>query len=160
MKNLTIEIKWALIFVVMGLLWMLMEKLTGLHDVNIEQHSIYTNLIAIPSVLIYVLALLDKRKNFYCGAMTYIQGFVSGLIITAIVTILTPLTQYITSTFISPDYFSNMVTYSVENDLMPREAAEEYFNLKNYIIQSTMFVPVVGIVTSAIVALFVKKKEK
>jgi hypothetical protein len=40
MKTLKIEIKWALIFVAMQLSWMLMEKLTGLHDTHIEKHAV------------------------------------------------------------------------------------------------------------------------
>lgn len=160
MKNVKIEIKWALIFVAMQLLWMTIEKLTGLHDEHIDQHAIYTNLIAIPSIIIYVLALLDKRKNYYNGVMNYKEGFISGLFITLIVTILSPVVQYITSTFISPDYFANAIEYTVSEDKMTREAAEEYFNLKSYVTQVLIGTPIMGIVTTAIVALFTKKKVK
>lgn len=103
MNTYRIEIKWALIFVAMMLLWMVMERLAGFHDTHIDKHAIVTNLIAIPAIAIYVLALLDKRKNFYGGYMSYKQGFISGLIITLIVTLFTPLIQFVTSTIISPD---------------------------------------------------------
>ncbi len=159
MKKFTIEIKCAILFVIMMLLWMLMEKLTGLHDVNIEKHPIVTNLIAIPAILMYVFALLDKRKNYYGGYMSYLQGFTSGVIITVIITLITPLTQYITSTLISPDYFSNMIEYSVEKGLMNREDAVNYFNLSNYMIMSTWGAFVMGLITTAIIAIFTKKKE-
>jgi len=88
----------------MTLIWMLLEKLAGLHDEHIDKHPIYTNFIAIPAIAIYVFSLLDKRKKFYKGAMTYKQGFISGLVITAIVTVLSPLSQYITPTIITPEY--------------------------------------------------------
>lgn len=158
MKKIKIEIKWAIIFVVMMLLWMLLERLFGLHDKYIDKHMTYTNLVAIPAILIYVFALLDKRKNFYAGSMSYLQGLVSGLIITLIVTIFAPLTQYITSTFITPDYFSNAIDYTVENGLMSQEDAENYFNLNSYIKQSVIGAPIMGIVTTAIVAIFTRKK--
>ena len=90
MKKIKIEIKWAIIFTIMVLVWMFMEKLTGLHSDHIDKHPIYTNFIFIPTIVIYVLALLDKRKNDYNGIMTYKQGFISGLTITLIVTILSP----------------------------------------------------------------------
>lgn len=160
MKKVKIEIKWALIFVAMQLLWMTLEKLTGLHDEHIDQHAIYTNLIAIPSIIIYVLALLDKRKNYYNGVMNYKEGFISGLFITLIVTILSPVVQYITSTFISPDYFANATEYAVSNDMMTQDAAEEYFNLRSYVTQVLIATPIMGIITTAIVALFTKKKQK
>tara|TARA_R100001143_G_C3360653_1_gene135260 strand:+ start:10527 stop:11003 length:477 start_codon:yes stop_codon:yes gene_type:complete len=158
MKKYRIEIKWALIFVGMMLLWMLMERLLGFHDAHIDKHAIVTNLIAIPAIAIYVFALLDKRKNFYDGFMSYKQGFISGLIITLIVTLFTPLIQYITSTVITPDYFSNIIEYTVNEGMMEREDAEAYFNLKSYMIQATIGAPIMGLLTTAVVAFFTKKK--
>jgi len=158
MKKIKIEIKWAIIFVVMMLLWMVLEKLFGLHDKHIDKHMIYTNLVAIPAILIYVFALLDKRKNFYGGSMSYIQGLVAGLIITLIITIFTPLSQYITISFISPEYFPNMIDYSTEKGLMSQEDAVSYFSLNNYIKQSIIGGAIMGIITSSIVAIFTRKK--
>jgi len=159
MKNLKIEIKWAIIFAVMQLLWMLLERLTGLHSVHIDKHAIITNFIVIPAIAIYVFALLDKRKNFYQGIMTYKQGFVSGLIITLFVTVFSILTQYITSTIISPDYFPNVIKYAVSEGQMTQEAAENMFNLKSYIIQAPIGAFIMGLLTAAIVAIFTRKKS-
>ncbi len=159
MKKFKVEIKWALIFVMMMLIWMVMEKITGLHDEHLDKHAIFTNLVAIPAVAIYVLALLDKRKTDYDGYMTYKQGFISGIIITVIVTILSPLTQYLTTSIISSDYFANMIEYVVEEGTMTREAAENYFNTKSYIVQNLIATPVMGLLTTAIVAFFTKKSK-
>ena len=159
MNKIKIELKWAVIFVIIMLLWMALEMLAGLHDTNIDKHHIFTNFVAIPAIAVYVFALLDKRRNFYNGIMSYKQGFVSGLIITLIVTILSPLTQYITSTIISPDYFKNIIEYSVKENKMTREEAENYFNLSSYMIQTIIFTPVMGILTSAIVAIFTRSKK-
>jgi hypothetical protein len=159
-KKYSIEIQWAVIFVLMMLVWMVLERWFGLHDTYIDKHMIYTNFVAIPAIAVYVLALLDKKKNFFGGQMTYKQGFISGLVITIVVTILSPLTQYITSEFISPNYFANVISYSINNGKMTLIEAEAYFNLKNYIFQTLMFTPVMGIVTTAIVAFFTKSKNK
>src|SRR3546814_16706793 len=105
MKNIKIEIKWAIIFLIVTFVWMFMEKLIGLHDQYIKQHEIITNLFAIPAIAIYAFALLNKRKKFYNGVMTYKQGFMSGLIITIIFTVLEPIKQYIVSVFISTGHF-------------------------------------------------------
>lgn len=158
MKNIKIEIKWAIIFTLMMLLWMLLERLAGLHDKNIEYHAIVTNFVAIPAIAIYVLALLDKRKNYFNGKMTYKQGFLTGLIMTLFVTALSPLSQILTVTVITPDYFSNMIEYSVEQGKMTQEAAETTFNLNSYLLLTVIFTPVMGIVTTAIVAIFTRKK--
>ena len=157
MKNLKIEIKWAIIFALMTLLWMVLEKAVGLHDVHIDKHMTYTNFFAIPAIAVYVFALLEKRKNHYHGKMTYMQGFICGLIITLFVTILSPLTQYITSTFITPDYFQNAIETGVSTGKTTQEAGEAYFNLENYIIQGLIGAPVMGMITTAIVAIFTRK---
>lgn len=160
MKKYKIEIKWAAIFLLMQLAWMLIEKFLGFHDKHIDQHAIFTNFIAVPAIVIYVLALLDKRKNYYSGVMNYKQGFMAGLIITIIVTIFSPVTQYITSTFITPEYFPNIIRHTVDQKLMTQEAAESFFNLKSYILQGLVGALVMGIITSAIVAFFTKGKGK
>jgi hypothetical protein len=158
MKNIKLELKWAIIFVIMQLIWMLLEKASGLYTLRIHKHAVYSNFIAIPAIAVYVFALLDKRNNFYGGAMTYLQGFIFGLMITVFVTLLTPVTQYLVAVGIAPEFFPNMIEYSVGNGSMTQDAAEKYFNLKNFIVQSMMFTPVMGIVTTALVAIFVKRK--
>jgi hypothetical protein len=157
MKKYTTEVKWALIFVGMTLIWMFLERITGLHSTNIDKHPVFTNFIAIPAIAIYVFALTEKRKTFYNGTMTYKQGFNSGLIITLIVTAVSPLTQIITSMIITPDFFQNAIEFAVSSGKMNREAAEEYFNLNSYIVQGLIGAPIMGIVTTAIVAIFTRK---
>jgi len=159
MKTYSIEIKWALLFTVMSLTWMTLEKLSGLHDKYIEYHPIYTNFIAIPAITIYVLALLDKKKNFYHGSMTYREGFITGILITLIVTALSPVSQIITSTVITPDYFQNAIDYAVKHQKSTQAEAEAFFNLKNYLIQGLIGAPIMGLMTTAIVAFFVKSKS-
>ena len=98
------EIKWAIIFAIVMLMWITLEKLTGLHNEHIDKHPIYTNFVSIPAIAVYVFALLNKRKTDYNGIMSYKQGVIAGIIITIFVTIFTPLTQLITSTIITPEY--------------------------------------------------------
>lgn len=161
MKTRTIEIKWAIIFSVVGLLWMLLEKLTGLHSTHIDKHMYLTNLFAIPAIIMMVLALKDKKRNFYKGQMSYKQGFVSGLIISVFIALLSPLTQWITSTIITPEYFPNVIAYSVETGYHKSVAeAEAYFNLKNYIIQSSIGALIMGIITTAVIMVFLQTKSK
>jgi hypothetical protein len=159
MKNIKIEIKWAIFFLIVTFAWMFMEKLVGLHDQYIKQHEIITNLFAIPAIAVYAFALLNKKKAFYKGIMTYKQGFISGFIITIILTILAPLTQYIVSVFITPDYFDHVIKYVVENRKMTLSDAQEYFNLKSYMIQNTVGTAAMGIITTAVVALFCRTRN-
>lgn len=159
MKNIGIEIKWALVFMAMSLAWMLMEKVAGLHDTHIDKHAMYTNFIALPAILVYVFALLDKRDNFYQGYITYRQAFVCGLIITAIVTLLSPLTQYITTVAITPGYFPNAIRYAVAEGAMTQQEAEDFFSLRHYIVQGLIGAPLMGLMTTAVVAVFIRRSK-
>ncbi|MBM1105047.1 DUF4199 domain-containing protein [Aurantibacter crassamenti] len=160
MKNFKIEVKWAVRFSFALLLWMFFEKSIGLHDELIAKHAIYTNLFGIIAIIIYVFALKDKKQYFYNGTMNWKQGFISGIVISVFVAILSPITQYIISTYITPDYFNNVIDFVVENEKMTRENAEGYFNLKSYMLQSAFGSLAMGVVTSAAVAFFVKSNNR
>ncbi|TQD36994.1 DUF4199 domain-containing protein [Haloflavibacter putidus] len=161
MKNIKIEIKWAIIFSIVGLLWMLLEKLSGLHSTYIDYHLYLTNLFAIPAIIMMVMALKDKKKNFYNGKMNYKQGLVSGIILSIIIALLSPLTQWITSYVITPEYFPNVIKRSVELGYYSNtEEAQANFNYKNYAIQSAVGALIMGVVTTAIAMIFIRTKSK
>lgn len=160
MKNLSIEIKWALIFSAVTLLWMSGEKLVGLHDKYIDYHLYLTNLFAIPAITMMVLALKEKKKKVYAGQITYVQGLICGIIISAIIALLSPLTQWITSYIITPGYFPNVIKRSVElGYYKTTEEAAANFNYTNYAIQSTIGALFMGIATTAVAMIFIRSKK-
>lgn len=160
MKNLKVEFKWAVIFSIVGLLWMVLEKLTGLHDKYLDYQYYLTNLFAIPAIWMMVLALKDKKKNFYDGNMSYKQGLISGIILSIIIALLSPLTQWITTYVITPTYFPNVIKRTVELGMYKTtEEAAAFFNYKNYAIQGMFGALVMGIVTTAIAMIFIRTKN-
>jgi hypothetical protein len=161
MRSIKVEIKWAIIFSVVGLLWMVLEKISGLHGKYIDYHIYLTNLFAIPAIFVMVQALKDKKKSFYGGQMNYKQGLLSGIILSAIIALLSPLTQWITSFVITPEYFPNVIKRSVELNYYKTEAeAEANFNYKNYAVQGAIGALGMGIVTTAIAMIFIRTKTK
>ena len=159
MKSFLIEIKWAFLFILSILIWMVLERLFGLHDEHIYLHQYITMLYSIVAISVYFLALRNKRENYYNGKITYLQSFISGLIITGIITLFTPITQWIILEIITPDFFENMIQYSFDKGMYEsKAAAESYFNYKNYVIQSVIGALILGVVTTAIVSIFIKKK--
>ena len=54
--------------------------------------------------------------------------------------------------------FPNIIEYSVTNELMTIGAANEYFNITNYMMQSAIGLLVGGLVLSAIAALILRRK--
>ena len=159
MKNLKIEIKWALIFSVVSLLWMLLEKLFGLHGRNIDYHLYLTNLFYLPAIWVLVLALKDKKQSFHSGTMSYGQGLVCGIVLSIFIALLAPLVQWVISYVISPEYFPNVIKRSVELGYFKTAAeAEANFNYENYAINSAVFIFIFGLVTSAIAMIFIRSK--
>jgi hypothetical protein len=159
MKNIKIEIKWAVIFSLMTLLWMVLERISGLHGKYIDYHLYLTNLFAIPAILVMVLALKAKKKNFYNGRITYKQGLISGIILSVIIALISPLTQWITSYVITPEYFPNVIKRSVELGYYTTTAeAEANFNYQNYAIQGLFGALIMGIVTTGIAMIFIRTK--
>lgn len=159
-KQFGIEIKWGIIFSVMTLIWMVLEKSVGLHDQYIDKQMIYTNLIAIPVIILYFMALSEQKKKFYHGRMDFKEGLKAGLVMTLVIAILSPLIQYITTMYITPMYFTNMIKYSVGKKMLTLDQAQQYFSLNNYLKQSAYGALVMGVLTSAIVAAFLKSKVK
>jgi hypothetical protein len=159
MKKYATEIKWGLIFCAAALGWMVFEKAMGWHGPKIEQHPYMTNIFAVVAITVYVFALREKRQQLG-GQMTWKQGFMSGLIISIVVALFSPLTQWITHALISPAYFPNAIAYSVDVGYYDSpEAAAEYFNLQSYMMQGGIGAIIMGVVTSAIVALFLRRNS-
>lgn len=161
MKNLKVELKWALIFMVTLLAWMLLERIAGLHDRYIEQQQYLTMLFIVPAVYVYFVALRDKKRVTYGGRMTYWQGFKSGVIISVIIAACSPLTQWLVSYVVTPSYFANVIDYSVKTGYYKTvEEAQAYFNYRNYAIQSVVWALAMGVATTAVVAALVSRKGR
>lgn len=160
MSTIKIEIKWAILFSIMGLVWMLLEKLSGLHSRYIDYHLYLTNLFAIPAIWFMVLALKDKKTIFFFGKITYTEGVKSGIILSLMIALLSPLTQWITSYIISPEYFPNVIKRSVEIGYFKTTAeAEANFNYPNYAIQGTIASFLMGMITTIIAMIFIRTKN-
>lgn len=143
----------------MSMLWISLERLTGLHDDYIESHPVFTNLYAIPAIIVYVLALRDKKYNFFRGNITYKQIFISGLILSFMIGLLAPLGTFVSVEYLSPSYFSNAIEMSVNSEMMTQKEANDYFNTSYYMLQSLISAPIMGIITTLVVGIFLRSKS-
>jgi hypothetical protein len=161
MKNLRTEIKWSIVFSLVVLLWMALEKLSGLHGKYIDYQLYLTNLFLIPAIILFVLALKEKRKYSFAGEMSYKQGFITGAVMTIFIALLSPLTQWITSFVITPEYFPNVIKRSVELGYFSSTAeAEANFNYKNYAVQGAIGHFILGLIFTVIIMLFLRSKKE
>lgn len=160
MKNFSIEIKWALRFTLLILAWAIGEKAVGLHDKYIADYLAYSMLFAIPAILFYYLAIAEKKKYFYNNSMTWKQGFITGLIISAIIAVFNPFAQLVIYKSITPHFFENVIKYKTTHTKMTLKTAQEFFNLKSYMLQSIFSALSYGVTTGAIVSLFLRNKKE
>ena len=159
LQNLKLEIQWAAIFSISSLLWFIIEKLSGLHDKQVDQQMTIAYFFSIPAILIYYFAIKNKKKTVFKGTMTWRQGVVSGVFISAFVAVFSIVVNYICFEFISPNYFTNISNHFVAIKSMSVSDAQSYFTLENYIIEGVFGALSTGVVTSAIVAFFLQTKE-
>lgn len=152
-----IEVKWGIVFTLAMLVWMLLERFSGLHSTHIAYHPLLTNIFAIVAIAIYVLALREKREQHFAGKMNWTQGFVTGLYLTMVIAILSPFAQVLIHFVITPEFFTNAATHAVEAGAMSVEEAVAYFNFRSYVVQAFIGAIILGIVTSAVVATFVRR---
>jgi len=153
------EALWGVLFIIVLLLWMYFEKAMGWHDVNIDKQAVYTNIFAFVAVLVYFIALYHIRKAKYGGTAGFRELFISGIVITLVAAVLSPLAQYLVLAVISPEFLNNSIIYAVKSGNSTPEEAKKYFNLNSFILMAAPFALVTGVITAAFVAFFLKNSK-
>lgn len=159
MKNFIIEIKWSLIIGILGLIWIFVEKHFGYHNDKVGYYQLFSILFFPIMALGYVLCLREKKQKYYNGNMSWTHGFISGIFLSAFLTILAPFGQFITHNFISPDMSANAIELATSKNTMTLEQATTYYNLNSFMMQSVFSTLSTGIVTGAVVAYFLRTKK-
>lgn len=158
LQSFKIEIKWAILYTIASLLWMVFESKMGWHDSKIGLQPLY-NLLFVPiSAFIIGLALFDKKRNFFKNSMNWKQGFTSGIILAVLITVLHPSVLYITHTYISPDFFQNAIK-AVVSETYTLEQAKAQYNLNTAISNSVFEKLSFGVVIAAIISYFIQSKN-
>jgi hypothetical protein len=158
MKKFSIEFKWALITILIFLAWMTLEKELGFHDEKIKWEPLFNILYVLPLFLLYFLALLDKKTNYYKGNMNWKQGIIAAIVISFIMVLFSPISQFILHEFISPNFLNNTIKYTVAAKKLSLEGAKEYTTLSSSIWKNISDSLSFGVVIGAIVAYILKSK--
>lgn len=161
MKDFRIELRWAILFSFVTMLWMFAEYHLGWHDKHIaNQLGYHFIMVFLIYLIMYYNAVKSKRKNYYDGAITWKQALVSGGTISVLVAILSPMTEFFIYHYISPEYFQNMIAYQTAAEHMSLESAENFFNMKSFIVQGIFTSLSMGFFVSLIVAFLAKRQPK
>lgn len=158
MKNFSIEIKWAFIIGFLGLIWIFVEKYLGYHDEKVGWYQLFSILFFPFMVLGYYFGLREKKHKYYNGNLSWSHGFISGIIISAILTLLAPFGQFLTHNFLSPDLSAKAIELATSKDTMTFEQANTYYSLNSYMMQSVFTTLSTGVVIGAVIAYFIRTK--
>ena len=158
MHKIRLEIKWAFIFLLASLVWIFIERISGLHSTYIHLHYIYTNVFVLIALSVYSLALGEIKKKKYDGSISFKEVIISGLLMTAVITFFAPVNQLLIAYLVSPNYFQNIINYTVSSGNMTQIEAESYFSLSSYIVQVLIGSPILGTLTTVLVGFFIKNK--
>ena len=159
MKKFAVEIKWGIRYAFLWILWLFIEKSSGYYEAKTSDHALYSLLFTFVTIFVYFVAIKEKKKEFFKDIMSWKQGCVTGIFLTIVMAILTPFCQIIFHKAIAPEFFPNMIEFSISKG-NSKEVAENYFNLSSYILQSIFGTLSFGVVLSAVVALFLQTKTK
>jgi len=159
MNKIGIELKWAAIITTFACVWAAMEKSLGYHKdfSNIIVTAFFYYIIL---TLLWAVAFIDKKKSLGKGAVwEFKNAFKFGLFLTGLLTVLSPIAQYIIYETISPDYFNNVIQYQLAKGKQTRESLELIHNLNFTIRQGVMNALSLGVVFSALYAWVFKTKS-
>lgn len=150
MTSFRIEIKYALLFNLLSLLWLATEYMLGLQDTYIQFHWYCTLLAIIIPITCFRLAIAEKIQ-IQNGQITFKQAFTTGFLVAFFSAVLTIPTQVIFHYLINPYFFESMIAYTISkaqslhlNVNEARQEAELYFNLTAHIIQTGFVTLVLG----------------
>lgn len=155
--NMKIEIKWGLIFSFVSLLWITIGYLFGFQTKYPTMHVVFSMLFAIPAILMMYLGIAEKRR-VNGDKISFKQAFITGLGISIVVALLTPVVQYIFHKFINPGFFERMIEVAIAGG-QSLQQAEATFNLKMYAFGGAIFGLIIGAITSLILAAILRSKE-
>ncbi len=159
MKKFAIEFKYAVIFSVASLAWFAMEKFLGWHEKDMKDYMLYSTAFSIIALVVYVIALKERKKSLG-NIISWREVMIYGSVLSAMIAILSPIVQFISVRIISPDFLRNSIEVAVAKGT-DRTLAETFYGFNSVALQAFVFSLSMGILTTAIVALFIRtKKEK
>jgi hypothetical protein len=144
-----------------------LEFFLGFHTTRIDYHPFITWLsIAIPIAGIY-WSMKVKRDREYAGKISFVQALKSGLVVTAIMSLLGPIMVFVYVSAINPLFFSTMLAHSkvmieglnisvVDKEKMIEESTRN-FSTSSYVIQSFVGSLIMGAILSILTAALMKR---
>jgi hypothetical protein len=128
-----LELKWVIIIFAVHIFWHILTRALGLYGDRSSYEELSLFVFAFVYALLMLLALLDLRSRNK-GYLNRRHGFSSGLFISFILVVLSPLMVAILAFGIQPDFFNIMISNSIANgEYLSYEAAASEYSYWNYV---------------------------
>jgi hypothetical protein len=151
LQKIRLELRYAMLITLLMLLWLALEFMVGLHDAYIQYHP-YVTMFAILIPVVCSRMALREKQELHNGKLPFKSALRTGMLITAFSAALAVPSQLIFHYLINPDFFDNMIKYSVQHGKQNMEQATMYFNLTSYMVQSVIGTLVLGTIINFIMA--------
>lgn len=156
-----IEFKWALIFSILSIMWMVLEKILGLHNEYLLYQPYFTSLSLIPLCVIFVLALKERNVKDFEGEVSFRNAFISLFKLSFLITILSPIFYFFIFKYITPNYVKNLIFLSVEKGSYSSSVeAKASINTQMLLVINALKTFGFGLGLSFLISFFVSKKAK
>ena len=155
-----IEVQYSLLIFVVTLFWVVFEKQMGWHDVHIADHATFSLIYDFILLTLFAFAFLTQRVAHVEKARSWWSRLGFGIRISLMVTVLSPLVQWLIHEVISPNFFENIINYAVENNYLSTNEAVAKFNLKNYVFENLIGTSIIGFIYSLLLATIIPNQKR
>lgn len=166
--QISLEVRNGILIAFGGFLWLLLENVLGLHSQYIGLQDLFSWLIILIPLSGIYFTLKYKRDKIQKGAISFIESLRSSSIMTAAVSLTSPLFVWLYVSAVNPTYLlfkqENALTIIRDsqidvNTLMLREdAIKKSFETFSYIISAFVFALAVCITLSIVLSILIRKK--
>jgi len=105
-----ISVKWGLVLGLSVLLWTAVVHLLGVYTVHVEYAAAVDILVTAIPIAVLTLALIERRRARH-GALSFVDGVVTGLIVAAVSAPITLAGLWFYHHYVNPDWLSILVDY-------------------------------------------------
>ena len=150
------ELKWAFILGIVTFLWFVLEKISGFDAEFIEYHQTIGYFHLIPFILVYYLALMQKKNLDLGGFMSLIEGVKASALIAILSVPFILVAAYLKVTLLSPDFLDNMMDFMITTGV-DEAVATKAMSLTGFLLATAGYA-LSGFVFGAIISFFLKNK--
>ena len=161
------ELRWGLIIGLVNLAWLYGTYYAGLHTRGMVGIQVLTIGSFLLSIVGYVFALREVVRRE--PETSYLEGIRSGAVIAGIVAVIAVIAQFGYFKLVNPGWTDYMVEQTREHFAaqgLPADQVEEIaeqsrktFGLASYMIQSALGAIFLGMLSSAIILIFLRRKR-